>query len=156
MVRTDFAAGATPMLATAGVQPAEEVQNCRDLFSKGYCPNDLQTAYDLPSLTSGFEKVVADRRRVRLPSCGRRIWRSYRKTMGLKPCTTESKCLRIVNQSGQSSPLPPEPPLSDDWKGEQSLDLDMVSAICPHCKIIFVQIEGQLYQRSLCRRCNRW
>ena len=39
----------------------------------------------------------------------------------------------------QTSPLPPEPPPSDDWKGEQSLDLDMVSAICPNCKIILVQ-----------------
>ncbi|MFZ1017225.1 MAG: S8 family serine peptidase [Candidatus Cybelea sp.] len=138
MVRTDVAAGATPMLATAGVQPAEEVQNCRDLFSKGYCPIDLQTAYGLPSLTNGFEKVVAIVDAYGYHHAAADL-AQYRKTMGLKPCTTESKCLRIVNQSGQSSPLPPEPPLSDDWKGEQSLDLDMVSAICPHCKIILVQ-----------------
>jgi subtilase family serine protease len=138
MVRTDVVAGPTPMFAPDGVAPAGEVQNCRDIFSKGYCPIDLQTAYDLPSLTNGFQKVVAivDAYGYHHAAADLAV---YRKTMGLKACTTQSGCLRIVNQSGQSSPLPPEPPLDDDWKGEQSLDLDMVSAICPNCKIILVQ-----------------
>ena len=138
----------------AGVQPAGEVQNCRDLFSKGYCPIDLQTAYNLPSLTNGFEKVVAIVNAYGYHHAAADL-AQYRKTMGLKACTTETKCLRIVNQSGQSSPLPPEPPPSDDWKGEQSLDLDMVSAICPNCKIILVQTQDDLYQRSLRRRYDR-
>ncbi len=72
------------------------------------------------------------------------ISRSIGRSMGLKPCSTTSKCLRIVNQNGNPSPLPGEPPLSDDWKGEQSLDLDMVSAICPNCKIILVQTDKDL------------
>jgi hypothetical protein len=59
--------------------------------------------------------------------------------MGLKACGEADKCLRIVNQEGKASPLPPEPPLSDDWKVEESTDLDMVSGICPNCKIILVQ-----------------
>ena len=59
--------------------------------------------------------------------------------MGLKACGTADKCLRIVNQEGHSSPLPAEPPPSDDWRGEQSLDLDMVSGSVPNCKIILVQ-----------------
>jgi hypothetical protein len=66
----------------------------------------------------------------------------YRKTMGLKPCVTATKCLRILNQQGNSSPLPPEPPPSDDWKGEQATDLDMVSAICPNCRIVLIQADN--------------
>lgn len=105
-------------------------------FSQGYCPNDLQEAYRLPSLTAGSGRTVAI-----VDAYGYHHAASdlayFRKTMGLKACGTG--CLRIVNQEGRSSPLPNEPPPNDDWKGEESLDLDMVSGICPNCKIILVQ-----------------
>ncbi len=111
-------------------------QKCR--FTQGYCPIDLQNAYLLPSLKAGGGKTVAI-----VDAYGYHHAASdlafFRKTMGLKACTTGTGCLRIVNQAGHSSPLPPEPPPSDDWKGEQSLDLDMVSGVCPNCKIILVQ-----------------
>jgi subtilase family serine protease len=50
-------------------------------------------------------------------------------------------CLKIVNQRGQASPLPPEPPPTDDWRIEQALDLDMISAACPRCNILVVQAD---------------
>ncbi|MGC1379842.1 MAG: S8 family serine peptidase [Candidatus Baltobacteraceae bacterium] len=103
-----------------------------------YCPNDLQDAYKLPSLSEGKEKVVAIVDAYGYHHAAGDL-AEYRKTMGLKACATSTKCFRIVNQEGNPSPLPQEPPANDDWKGEQSLDLDMVSAICPNCKIILVQ-----------------
>ena len=108
------------------------------IFTNAYCPVDLQSAYALPSLTKGAGRLVAI-----VDAYGYHHAASdlayYRKAMGLKACPTATKCLRIVNQNGNASPLPPEPPPSDDWKGEESLDLDMVSAICPNCKIVLVQ-----------------
>jgi subtilase family serine protease len=65
----------------------------------------------------------------------------YRSKYGLPPCTVASGCLTIVNQNGQTSPLPPDPPANDDWTGETALDLDMASAGCPNCKILLVQAD---------------
>ena len=44
-----------------------------------------------------------------------------------------------VNQNGATSPLPSEAPADDDWTLEESLDLDMASAICPLCNIVLVE-----------------
>ncbi len=66
---------------------------------------------------------------------------TYRSQYGLPPCTVANGCLKIVNQRGQTSPLPPEPPPTDDWRIEQALDLDMVSAGCPKCNILVVQAD---------------
>ncbi len=130
MERTDVMANKTE----TGVGGA--VETCP--FGQGYCPVDLQDAYGLPSLTAGKDKVVAVVDAYGYHHAAGDL-AEYRKTMGLSACTTGTKCLRIVNQAGNPSPLPPEPPKTDDWKGEESLDLDMVSAICPNCKIILVQ-----------------
>jgi subtilase family serine protease len=47
-----------------------------------------------------------------------------------------TKCLRVVNQKGTTAWYPKG---NSGWAEEESLDLDMVSAICPHCKIILVE-----------------
>ncbi|WP_370352692.1 peptidase S8 [Catenulispora sp. EB89] len=59
----------------------------------------------------------------------------YRSTYGLPACTTANGCFTKVNQSGNASPLPPE----QGWGVEISLDLDMVSAACPDCRILLVE-----------------
>jgi subtilase family serine protease len=60
----------------------------------------------------------------------------YRSYYGLGACTTSSKCLRVVNQKGTTAWYPKG---NSGWAEEESLDLDMVSAICPHCKILLVE-----------------
>jgi MYXO-CTERM domain-containing protein len=65
---------------------------------------------------------------------------AYRSQFGLPACTIESGCLTVVNQSGQTSPLPGAPP-SNDWTAEMALDLDMVSATCPSCKLLLVEAD---------------
>jgi subtilase family serine protease len=136
MVRTDYTPQAT---AQVDVSPPAKCQ----FYGNAYCPNDLQAAYKMPSSSKGIGKVVAivDAFGYKHAAADLAHYRSF---MGLKACGTQNKCLRIVNQNGQSSPLPKEPPPSNDWKGEQSLDLDMVSAICPNCKIILVQTNNNL------------
>ena len=60
----------------------------------------------------------------------------FRAQYGLPPCTTANGCFQKVNQTGAASPLPKA---DTGWAGEISLDLDMVSAACPNCKIILVE-----------------
>jgi hypothetical protein len=59
----------------------------------------------------------------------------YRSTYGLPACTTANGCFRKVNEQGTASPLSPD----QGWGVEISLDLDMVSAACPACKIVLVE-----------------
>jgi hypothetical protein len=66
---------------------------------------------------------------------------TYRSQFGLPACTKTSGCLTVVNQNGKTSPLPSEPPSSDDWTLEMALDMQMVSAGCPKCKIVLVEAD---------------
>jgi subtilase family serine protease len=60
----------------------------------------------------------------------------YRGYYGLPACKESTKCLRVVNQKGTTAWYPKG---NAGWAEEESLDLDMVSAICPKCKIILVE-----------------
>jgi subtilase family serine protease len=100
---------------------------------------DLQAAYNLTQTakTRGRGLTVAAVDAFGYPNAASDL-AVYRKNMGLPACTTSSGCLRIVNQSAQTYPLP-SPNAIDDWRAQEALDLDMVSAICPNCKIVLVQ-----------------
>jgi hypothetical protein len=63
---------------------------------------------------------------------------TYRHEYGLPPCTQATACLRIVNESGEAAPLPP-PGTASGWDLEAVLDVSMISAACPHCKILVVE-----------------
>jgi len=60
---------------------------------------------------------------------------TYRQQFGIADCTTANGCFRKVNQTGGSTP----PKVDGGWAQEISLDLDMVSAICPNCHILLVE-----------------
>ncbi|MGH3068324.1 MAG: S53 family peptidase [Streptosporangiaceae bacterium] len=60
----------------------------------------------------------------------------YRSYYGLGACKESTRCLRVVNQKGTTAWYPKG---NSGWAEEESLDLDMVSAICPKCKIILVE-----------------
>jgi subtilase family serine protease len=59
----------------------------------------------------------------------------YRSTYRLPACTTASGCFRKVDQNGGTS----YPGGNVGWAQEESLDLDMVSAVCPNCHILLVE-----------------
>ena len=52
------------------------------------------------------------------------------------PCTTANGCFKKLNQSGNQGNYPAASP---SWAEEIALDVDMVSAICPNCKIVLVE-----------------
>ena len=100
----------------------------------GYGPADLHSAYKLPT-TGGTGATVAIVDAYDNPRAEADLT-TYRAQYGLPACTTANGCFRKVNQNGAASPLP----ASDaGWAGEISLDLDMVSAVCPSCKILLVE-----------------
>jgi subtilase family serine protease len=61
----------------------------------------------------------------------------YRQHFGLPLCTSTSGCFKKINEYGATSPLPAK--AQPAWGGEISLDLDMVSAICPLCHVVLVE-----------------
>jgi hypothetical protein len=101
----------------------------------GYGPASLQSAYKLPSATAGAGRTVAVVDAYDDPSAAADL-ATYRSDWGLPACGTG--CFTKVNENGQASPLPAAAGTSG-WATEESLDLDMVSAICPNCHILLVE-----------------
>jgi Carbohydrate binding module (family 35)/Subtilase family len=102
---------------------------------RGLGPADLQNAYKLPSASAGSGATVAIVDAFDDPKAESDL-ATYRSQFGLPPCTTANGCFRKVNQNGAASPLPKS---DAGWAGEISLDVDMVSAVCPLCKILLVE-----------------
>jgi len=106
----------------------------------GYGPADLQSAYALPSATAGTGQTVAIVDAFDDPTAEQDLG-DYRANYGLPPCTTANGCFRKVNENGGTLPMPPP---GADWGLEISLDLDMVSAVCPNCHILLVEATTNL------------
>jgi hypothetical protein len=102
----------------------------------GWSPAALERAYQLPVNRTSHE-TVAISIAGRTPNLGGYL-RTYRAHFGLPPCGRPSGCLRIVNQNGKVKPLAPSS-LHSGWDVEATLDVSMVSAACPHCKILVVE-----------------
>jgi subtilase family serine protease len=99
----------------------------------GYGPTQLRTAYSLAS-SGGSGQTVAIVDAYDDPNAESNL-NTYRSTFGIAACTTANGCFRKVNQSGGTTPPAADP----GWAEEISLDLDMVSAICPNCHILLVE-----------------
>jgi len=106
----------------------------------GYNPPDLQSAYKLPSSTAGSGQTVAIVDAYDDPNAESDLG-VYRSQFGLSVCTTANGCFRKVNQSGGTS----YPRANGGWAQEISLDLDMVSAICPNCHILLVEASSNSF-----------
>nr|WP_307624073.1 S53 family peptidase [Streptomyces sp. V3I7] len=100
----------------------------------GYGPTSLQTAYNLPSATGGSGQTVAIVDAYDDPNAEADL-AVYRSQYGLPACTTANGCFQKVDQNGGTS----YPRGDSGWAEEISLDLDMVSAACPNCKILLVE-----------------
>jgi subtilase family serine protease len=117
LVRTDSGARSFAPAAPAGLSPA-----------------NLHAAYKLPT-AGGAGLTVAIVDAMDDPKAESDLG-TYRSTFGLPACTTANGCFKKVNQNGAASPLPAN---NTGWAEEISLDLDMVSAICPQCHILLVE-----------------
>jgi subtilase family serine protease len=127
------------VLIRTDVKPrtAAEVGNVPTGYGLG--PSSLQSAYNLPSSTHGSGETVAVVDAFNDPDAVSDV-ATYRSSWGLPACntSTEAGCLTVVNQNGAASPLPSNSGTTG-WATEESLDVDMVSAICPACHIYLVE-----------------
>jgi len=105
--------------------------------AKGLGPADLRSAYSLPA-GGGEGRTVAVVDSFDDPNAEADL-AVYRSTYGLPPCTSANGCFRKVDATGGRN----LPAADADWAKEISLDLDMVSAACPACKVLLVEAGGQ-------------
>jgi subtilase family serine protease len=111
-VRTDIAPLATP---------------------SGYGPASLRAAYNLTTSGSSSQTIaIVDAFDDPTAEADLAV---YRTQFGLPACTTANGCFRKVDQNGGTR----YPRKNGGWAQEISLDLDMVSAICPNCHILLVE-----------------
>jgi len=100
----------------------------------GYGPTDLRTSYSITTNGSsstivaivdafGYDNAEAD-------------LATYRTNFGLPDCTTANGCFKKLNQKGQQKKYPAQ---NIGWAQESALDMDMVSAMCPSCKIYLIE-----------------
>jgi subtilase family serine protease len=104
------------------------------IMPSGYSVSDLRAAYKMTASGSantivaivdayGYTNAEAD-------------LGVYRSTNGLPACTSANGCFTKYNQNGLKSAYPVQ---NVGWSQETALDLDMVSAMCPNCRIILVE-----------------
>ena len=105
----------------------------------GYGPADLRSAYALPSSGgSGQTVAIVD---AFGDTTAEADMNTYRSNYGLPACTTANGCFKKVNQSGVQGSYPTN---NAGWALETQLDLEMVSATCPGCKILLVEATSNI------------
>jgi subtilase family serine protease len=113
-----------------------------------YGPSDLQAAYGLTNLVknNGKNITVAAVDAYGYPGGYKGISKdldTYRSAWKLPPC--KSGCFKVVNQNGGTSLPKPGSGSNATWQGEEALDIDMISAACPNCKIVLVQANSDKF-----------
>ena len=143
-VTTGRARCAAYVLTAAGQTAAASAMRSvskKKTLPDGYGPDDLQDAYNLTKAAKkgGDGALIAIVDAFDNPRAEQDL-AVYRETFGLPPCTTANGCFLKVNQDGRRGGMPAVP--TGDalgWLVESSLDLDMISANCPKCRILLVE-----------------
>lgn len=106
----------------------------------GWSPPQLQAAYQLPSASKGKGTLVAIVDAYDSPTVASDLayYRSYFKL----PKAQFAK----YNQRGQKKNYPRLPPSSSDWDLEIDLDVDMLSASCPNCRIALIEADSNSFK----------
>jgi hypothetical protein len=122
-------AGARAFKVAAGATKAGTIG-----LAGGLTPGDLATAYGLAT-TGGHGQTVAIVDAFNDPKINADL-QTFDSHYGLAACSTTNGCLRVVNQTGGTTP-----PGNDGsgWSVEESLDVEAVHSVCQGCKIILVE-----------------
>jgi hypothetical protein len=114
----------------------------------GLDPKDIQSAYKI-SATGGSTQTVAIVDAYDDPNIEADL-KTYRSHYSLSECTKANGCFKKINQKGEEGSYPtdkyPHIPFTskvEDWGLEMSLDVEMVSAICPECHIVLVEATSE-------------
>jgi subtilase family serine protease len=136
--RTDAAAAAATERMNSALSAARAAGRAAVAATPaGLATADIRGAYNLGSTSSGGKTVaIVDAYHDPTAEADLNV---YRGQYGLGDCTTSNGCFRQVNQSGVAGQYPA---VDAGWAEEISLDLDMVSATCPDCKILLVEADS--------------
>jgi subtilase family serine protease len=132
--RADVARCLPILLKRVGSQRAAAI----DQNFAGLTPGELQQIYNLQSAAAGgWDQTLAIIDAYDDPKAEADM-AIYRATFGLPPCTSANGCFKKVDERGGKH----YPRADAGWASEIALDLDMVSAICPHCHILLVEADN--------------
>jgi subtilase family serine protease len=138
-IRVCGPAGSASAACQAQVVADSKGQPAASASPSGLNPADIQSAYALSGQTSGGRTVaIVDAYDDPTAEADLSV---YRGQFGLPACTTANGCFRKVNQTGGTN----YPRKNSGWALEISLDLDMVSAACPDCKILLVEASSNSF-----------
>jgi hypothetical protein len=118
-IRTDATGNIVPLVTPSGLTPA-----------------NIQAAYAIPAAPAGLTVAIVDAYDDPKAESDLAVYRSQ---FGLPACTTANGCFKKVSQTGSTTALPTA---DNGWAGEIALDVDMVSAACPNCKILLVEAKS--------------
>ncbi len=132
------AAAHAAFLAGRGPAPASVPNGEGSGVEGGFLAEELQSAYKLPEGGgAGQTVVIVDAYDDPNAEADLKI---YREKIKVPACTKEHGCFRKLNQEGKEENYPSSKyPVNENWGFEISLDLDMISAACPECKIVLVE-----------------
>jgi hypothetical protein len=142
-----------PLGITRSAQPQAPSPSAGDF---GLRPQDLHSAYQLPSSASNAQKVaLVDA--YNDPTAETDL-KAYDEEFGLPACTTANGCFSKVNQNGETANLPfpkttaeletarkgssaarEEAEEATGWALEISLDIEVTRATCHNCDILLVE-----------------
>ncbi len=111
----------------------------------GFDPTDLRSAYSVSITGSEAQQHYEEKQTIALVDAAyvpeaESDLAEYRKHYGLPECKKAGGCFHQVNQEGEEGNPPPTDP---EWDLETALDLDMASAMCPHCHILLVEATAE-------------
>lgn len=104
----------------------------------GWGATDLQRAYSLTKAPAGTGSVTVIGIGA-YPTMEKDLG-AYRKQYGLPACTVAGKCLTIKSYTGGPALVPSDPVSEESIAVETALDVQMVSAACPACKITYLGV----------------
>jgi hypothetical protein len=114
-------------------------------YQYGYTPQNLASAYKWDDPTgsapwNGNGQTIAIVDAYDNPNVESDL-AVYRSRFSLPACSTANLCFRKVNQRGDTAP----PAGNTGWGQEIALDVEMVSAVCPNCKILLVEADSNSF-----------
>ncbi|WP_199791365.1 carboxypeptidase regulatory-like domain-containing protein [Streptomyces sp. 142MFCol3.1] len=130
------AKGHAACYAMRSADPAPAARPSAALPPAGLGPQDIQSAYNLPS-DGGAGQTIAIVDAYDNPNAEADL-AVYRAQYGLPPCTTANGCFTKVDQRGGTD----YPGPNELWAGEIALDLQMVSAAAPQAHILLVETDN--------------
>jgi subtilase family serine protease len=112
----------------SGMRSADDGSNVQGLH-----PADINNAYHFPSSKPGTTVAIVDAFNDPQAESDMNV---YRAQFHLPACTSANGCFTKLNQAGKAGPYPAA---STAWSHEVAVDTEMVSAVCPHCKILLIE-----------------